>query len=230
MAFKKAGGTARQNPDTLSRNLGVKFQQDEIVFPGHILVRQRGTKYHPGEHVGIGKVRMPVAWRAAQSPHSLRMPAAADAPPVASSSCARRTQDHTIFATAVGRVRFTHDELRYPNGRTKERTLVHVAPLDAEAGCAGAPERWAGVQRLMVERRALLKRQMLRARAVEAALHFPLPRPSQRTLPIVLPDATAAVAAPGGKAKAAAKEGGKGGKAVAAGGGSKSKQAAATAG
>lgn len=55
-ATKKAGGTARQNPDTKSRNLGVKFLHNEIVFPGQIIVRQRGTKWHPGYNVGLGVV------------------------------------------------------------------------------------------------------------------------------------------------------------------------------
>ena len=54
-ATKKAGGTARQNPDTKSRNLGVKLQHNEFIFPGQIVVRQRGTKYHPGYNVGLGK-------------------------------------------------------------------------------------------------------------------------------------------------------------------------------
>lgn len=44
MATKKAGGTARQRPDTLSRNLGTKYLHNELVFPGMIIVRQRGTK------------------------------------------------------------------------------------------------------------------------------------------------------------------------------------------
>ncbi|KAJ9523353.1 hypothetical protein QJQ45_007338 [Haematococcus lacustris] len=55
MATKKAGGTARQNPDTPSRNLGVKFLHGEAVFPGHIMVRQNGTKWHPGYNVGLGR-------------------------------------------------------------------------------------------------------------------------------------------------------------------------------
>uniref|UniRef100_A0A7S0WVT8 50S ribosomal protein L27, chloroplastic n=1 Tax=Chlamydomonas leiostraca TaxID=1034604 RepID=A0A7S0WVT8_9CHLO len=55
MATKKAGGSARQNPDSKSRNLGTKFLHDEVVFPGQIIVRQRGTKWHPGDNVGIGK-------------------------------------------------------------------------------------------------------------------------------------------------------------------------------
>jgi large subunit ribosomal protein L27 len=55
MATKKAGGTARQKPDTPGRNLGTKFCHNELVFPGQIIVRQRGTKWHAGDNVGLGR-------------------------------------------------------------------------------------------------------------------------------------------------------------------------------
>ena len=69
MAHKKSGGSSRNGRDTAGRRLGVKKFGGETVIPGNIIVRQRGTKYHPGENVGIGK-------------------------------------DHTIFATAEGKVAF----------------------------------------------------------------------------------------------------------------------------
>ena len=69
MAHKKSGGSSRNGRDTAGRRLGVKKFGGETVTPGNIIVRQRGTKYHPGENVGIGK-------------------------------------DHTIFATAEGKVAF----------------------------------------------------------------------------------------------------------------------------
>ena len=69
MAHKKAGGSSRNGRDTAGRRLGVKKFGGEAVVPGNIIIRQRGTKYHPGENVGIGK-------------------------------------DHTIFATAEGKVAF----------------------------------------------------------------------------------------------------------------------------
>ena len=69
MAHKKSGGSSRNGRDTAGRRLGVKKFGGETVAPGNIIVRQRGTKYHPGENVGIGK-------------------------------------DHTIFATAEGKVAF----------------------------------------------------------------------------------------------------------------------------
>ncbi len=69
MAHKKAGGSSRNGRDSAGRRLGVKKFGGEVVIPGNIIIRQRGTKYHPGENVGIGK-------------------------------------DHTIFATAEGRVSF----------------------------------------------------------------------------------------------------------------------------
>lgn len=55
MAHKKAGGSSRNGRDSAGRRLGVKKYGGEQVLAGNILVRQRGTKYHPGENVGIGK-------------------------------------------------------------------------------------------------------------------------------------------------------------------------------
>ena len=70
MAHKKAGGSSRNGRDSEGRRLGVKKFGGEEVIPGNIILRQRGTKWHPGTNVGIGK-------------------------------------DHTIFATAEGKVAFT---------------------------------------------------------------------------------------------------------------------------
>ena len=55
MAHKKAGGSSRNGRDSAGRRLGVKKYGGEIVIPGNILVRQRGTKFHPGVNVGMGK-------------------------------------------------------------------------------------------------------------------------------------------------------------------------------
>ena len=55
MAHKKAGGSSRNGRDTAGRRLGVKKFGGERVIPGNILIRQRGTRWHPGENVGIGK-------------------------------------------------------------------------------------------------------------------------------------------------------------------------------
>ena len=55
MAHKKAGGSSRNGRDSESKRLGVKKFGGEKVIPGNILVRQRGTKWHPGVNVGIGK-------------------------------------------------------------------------------------------------------------------------------------------------------------------------------
>ena len=55
MATKKAGGSSRNGRDSAGRRLGVKKFGGENVLPGNIIVRQRGTKFHPGENVGIGK-------------------------------------------------------------------------------------------------------------------------------------------------------------------------------
>ena len=55
MAHKKAGGSSRNGRDSAGRRLGVKKFGGELAIAGNILVRQRGTKYHPGLNVGIGK-------------------------------------------------------------------------------------------------------------------------------------------------------------------------------
>tara|TARA_B100001123_G_scaffold449631_1_gene615766 strand:+ start:1112 stop:1363 length:252 start_codon:yes stop_codon:yes gene_type:complete len=55
MATKKAGGSSRNGRDTAGRRLGVKKFGGELVLAGNIIIRQRGTKVHPGLNVGIGK-------------------------------------------------------------------------------------------------------------------------------------------------------------------------------
>jgi large subunit ribosomal protein L27 len=55
MAHKKAGGSSRNGRDSAGRRLGVKKFGGEEVVAGHIIVRQRGTKYHPGDNVGMGR-------------------------------------------------------------------------------------------------------------------------------------------------------------------------------
>jgi len=55
MAHKKAGGSSRNGRDSEGRRLGVKRYGDEVVPAGNILVRQRGTKFHPGKNVGMGR-------------------------------------------------------------------------------------------------------------------------------------------------------------------------------
>ena len=55
MATKKAGGSSRNGRDSAGRRLGVKIYSGQLVVPGNIIVRQRGTKIHPGDHVGIGR-------------------------------------------------------------------------------------------------------------------------------------------------------------------------------
>ncbi|MBK8816177.1 MAG: 50S ribosomal protein L27 [Methylococcaceae bacterium] len=77
MAHKKAGGSTRNGRDSNAKRLGVKRFGGEVVTAGNIIVRQRGTHFHPGNNVGCGK-------------------------------------DHTLFATADGRVVF---EVKGPNSR-----------------------------------------------------------------------------------------------------------------
>ena len=77
MAHKKAGGSTRNGRDSASKRLGVKRFGGENVQPGNIIVRQRGTRFHAGPNVRIGK-------------------------------------DHTLFATAEGKVEFV---VRGPKNR-----------------------------------------------------------------------------------------------------------------
>ncbi|OOZ41353.1 50S ribosomal protein L27 [Solemya pervernicosa gill symbiont] len=77
MAHKKAGGSTRNGRDSESKRLGVKRYGGEQVLAGNILIRQRGTKVHPGTNVGCGR-------------------------------------DHTLFATATGKVVF---EVKGPKNR-----------------------------------------------------------------------------------------------------------------
>jgi large subunit ribosomal protein L27 len=55
MAHKKSGGSSRNGRDSHSKRLGVKKYGSENVLAGNILVRQRGTTFHPGDNVGIGR-------------------------------------------------------------------------------------------------------------------------------------------------------------------------------
>ncbi len=55
MAHKKGGGSTRNGRDSNSKRLGVKKFGGEYVIPGNIIVRQRGTKFHPGENVSMGR-------------------------------------------------------------------------------------------------------------------------------------------------------------------------------
>jgi len=55
MATSKSGGSTQNNRDSIGRRLGVKLFDGEQVFGGEIIIRQRGTRIHPGELVGCGK-------------------------------------------------------------------------------------------------------------------------------------------------------------------------------
>ncbi|HEX9118202.1 MAG TPA: 50S ribosomal protein L27 [Anaerolineae bacterium] len=55
MAHKKGGGSSHNGRDSAGQRLGVKRFGGEKVVPGNIIIRQHGTKFHPGENVGLGK-------------------------------------------------------------------------------------------------------------------------------------------------------------------------------
>ena len=84
MAHKKAGGSSRNGRDSESKRLGIKLYGGQAAKPGNIILRQRGTRFHPGDNVGCGR-------------------------------------DHTLFATAEGRVAFERKG-------EKNRRTVSVVP------------------------------------------------------------------------------------------------------
>ena len=86
MAHKKAGSSSKNGRDSAGKRLGVKRGDGQLVPAGTILVRQRGSTFHPGTNVGMGR-------------------------------------DYTLFATAAGHVRFSH--------QTRSKKLVSVIPAEA---------------------------------------------------------------------------------------------------
>lgn len=81
MAHKKAGSSSKNGRDSAGQRLGVKRGDGQTVLAGMIIVRQRGSTFHPGPNVGMGR-------------------------------------DYTLYATAAGKVRFTHE--------TRDRKRVSV--------------------------------------------------------------------------------------------------------
>lgn len=67
MAHKKSGGSSNNGRDSEGRRLGLKKSGGQAVIPGNIIIRQRGTKYHPGENVGMGKDHTILPWLKARS-------------------------------------------------------------------------------------------------------------------------------------------------------------------
>ena len=55
MAHKKGGGSSRNGRDSKGKRLGVKRYDGQVVLPGTIILRQRGTRFHPGKNVGLGR-------------------------------------------------------------------------------------------------------------------------------------------------------------------------------
>jgi large subunit ribosomal protein L27 len=55
MAHKKSGGSSKNGRDTIGKRLGIKKFGGQAVIPGNIIVRQRGTRWHPGKNVGMGR-------------------------------------------------------------------------------------------------------------------------------------------------------------------------------
>ena len=95
MAHKKAGGSTALGRDSQSKRLGIKKFGGQTAIVGNIIVRQRGTKWHPGKNVKIGS-------------------------------------DDTIYANAVGVVKFTSKKVRGFDGSLHLRKFVHILPQTAK--------------------------------------------------------------------------------------------------
>jgi large subunit ribosomal protein L27 len=91
MAHKKAGSSSRNGRDSVGQRLGVKRGDGQQVLAGTIILRQRGSTFHPGENVGMGR-------------------------------------DYTLFATADGKVKFSHE--------TRDRKRVSIVVPEAVAAQA----------------------------------------------------------------------------------------------
>ena len=94
MAHKKAGSSSKNGRDSVGQRLGVKRGDGQLVNAGTIIVRQRGSTFHPGDNVGMGK-------------------------------------DYTLFATATGTVKFSHQT------KSKKRVSI-VADTEATQAAAAA--------------------------------------------------------------------------------------------
>jgi large subunit ribosomal protein L27 len=91
MAHKKAGSSSRNGRDSAGKRLGVKRGDGQFVLAGTIIVRQRGSTFHPGSNVGMGR-------------------------------------DYTLYATADGKVRFTHAT------KNKTRVSIEAGPYQSGMG------------------------------------------------------------------------------------------------
>ena len=91
MAHKKAGSSSRNGRDSAGKRLGVKRGDGQFVLAGTIIVRQRGSTFHPGSNVGMGR-------------------------------------DYTLYATADGKVRFTHAT------KNKKRVTIEAGPYQSGIG------------------------------------------------------------------------------------------------
>ena len=118
-ATKKAGGTSRNGRDSNPKYLGVKKFGGEYVIPGNIIVRQRGTKFHPGNNVGM--VSVCVLFQT-----TIGLPADRGALFfLILLSCGEKGRDHTIYSLVTGQVKFSVDEAA---GRKKARKYISVVP------------------------------------------------------------------------------------------------------
>jgi large subunit ribosomal protein L27 len=128
-ASKKQGGSTQNNKDSNPKYLGVKLYGGQRCIAGNIIVRQRGTEFHPGLNVGMvslschrwrllpgGEARR---WRAV-----LGLGAALTRRPSRRPVACLQGRDHTLYSLIPGNVKFTHD-------RRRNRTFINVHPAAA---------------------------------------------------------------------------------------------------
>ncbi|KAG2496522.1 hypothetical protein HYH03_005346 [Edaphochlamys debaryana] len=188
-ATKKAGGQAKQSEKARPKHLGMKMSAGELAFPGMILVRQRGTKFHPGANVGLGRDHTIFSTGVGLVNVSV------EAGPQGKE---RRVVSVEPLPAAVAAARAAAESRSAPAG---------PSGVDKRA----VEEQLQRVHQELVERRGQVKRAMLRGSVpLEPALYFGMPRQPggglswlERTQP--RPVAAPAAKASGAAAKAAPK-------------------------
>jgi large subunit ribosomal protein L27 len=146
-ATKKAGGTAKQAGGGLPKNLGTKMSDGELVFPGMIILRQRGTKFHAGQGVGLGRDHTIWATRVG----TVRV----------TSVASPRGERRIVTVEPLPEV------IALAAAERQTGTASQAEP---------AVQRQAQIEAALVQRRAQAKRALLRRFVgLEPALHFSLP-------------------------------------------------------
>ncbi|GAX81024.1 hypothetical protein CEUSTIGMA_g8459.t1 [Chlamydomonas eustigma] len=150
-ATKKAGGSASQKKASKPKNLGVKMFGGELIFPGQIIVRQRGTKFHPGQGVGLGR------------DHTIY---------AKSVGFVSFNEETVTFKN--GKVKDRMFISIKPIPVVEDRALQGTSSAHEVPCIANKEDDYKEMQQVMIARRAIIKRSMHSNKAFEPALFFPL--------------------------------------------------------